>query len=253
MARKPREESKYNLYHVYLRGVGKQTIFLDDEDRKRFLKTLEKVLDTTEGALLAWCLMGNHLHMLLDMNKSTMSMFMKRIEDSYVWYFNVRYEHVGHVFQGRYGSEPINSESQLMAVVRYIHQNPVRAGLSATCDYEWSSYREYLGRQILVSADLILSLFGDRKGFKRFHDDLGDYVPARNHLRRLTDEEARLKIQAQMGTEKIDALVALPDEQRNRVIKDVCSAGVSARQLERLTGISRKIVALVKGGRDQNT
>ena len=126
-----------------LRGANKQEIFHDDED-SWFLHTLVRYKKEIELSVFGWCLMGNHVHMLLKEGKESISDTMRRIGVSYVLFYNDKYLTSGHLFEGRFRSEPVNSEAYLKTVVRYIHQNPVKAGLvNRVEEWKWSSCRGY--------------------------------------------------------------------------------------------------------------
>jgi len=143
------------------RGNSGRDIFLDDEDRKRFLYILTNKKKDNEFILYAYCLMSNHLHLILKENKDNISHIMKRINTTYAIYFNKKYQQSGHLFQDRFKSEVIKDEPYLLAVIRYIHNNPLKARLvKLPEDYKWSSYSEYINnRSRLIAKEDILKLF----------------------------------------------------------------------------------------------
>ena len=128
MPRTARIPSASGCYHVVLRGIGKQILFEEDEDYRRFLHTLERYLRDEKADIYAYCLMENHVHLLLHAD-SGLDRLMKRIGTSYAYYFNEKYSRSGHLFQDRFSSEPVEDEAYLLAVVRYIHNNPQKAGI----------------------------------------------------------------------------------------------------------------------------
>ena len=169
MDRKNRQLSESNIYHVVVRGVGRQLIFEDDKDRQEYMQMLLSDARKRNGLILAWCLMGNHVHLLLQLDMEQIAQVMRRVGSGYARYFNKRHDRVGHLFQGRFGSTPISTDEQLMAVVRYIHRNPDEGGVSTYESYPWSSYREYLGQAVTVDTKLVLGTFGSIEQFKMFH------------------------------------------------------------------------------------
>ncbi|WP_236905052.1 transposase [Clostridium formicaceticum] len=127
MPREAREKSETRIYHIIIRGANRQEIFHDDEDRIRFLETFEKYKNNTKMKVHGWCLMGNHAHLLLEEGSEELSVTMKRIGVSYVWYYNWKYKTTGHLFQDRFKSEKVEKDDYLLTVIRYIHQNPFPA------------------------------------------------------------------------------------------------------------------------------
>jgi len=146
MPRLAREKCESNIYHVMLRGAGQQQIFEDAEDSERFLKILAECKQISGFALYAYCLMGNHVHLLIKEQCETLEQIVKRIATRYVYWFNVKYARCGHLFQDRFRSEPVKDRRYFLTVLCYIHQNPIKAGICEDLDqYVYSSYREYKG------------------------------------------------------------------------------------------------------------
>lgn len=145
MPRKARERSASGVYHIMMRGINRQQIFLDNDDRDRFLFTIKQFKVQGRFEIYAYCLMGNHIHLLLKELSDTVGQVMKRICGSYVHWYNKKYSRVGHLFQARFRSEAVNDITYLMTVFRYIHHNPLKAGYTAAIeDYEWTSYHDYV-------------------------------------------------------------------------------------------------------------
>lgn len=168
MPRTSRKLSKTGIYHVILRGNERKEIFLNDEDRKRFIEILREKKEDKEYSVLAYCLMDNHVHLLIKEGNDQINRVMKRIGVSYVYYFNKAYKRIGHLFQDRFKSEPISGERYLLAAVRYIHNNPVKAKIvKEPVDYHWSSYNAYVSRnksdRDLIDSDLILKIFSENE------------------------------------------------------------------------------------------
>lgn len=129
MVRTAREKSESEIYHAMIRGINKQHIFQDDEDRIRFISIIKHYSDIDVYSLYAYCLMDNHVHILLKEGEHDISSAMKRISASYVLWYNKKYGRCGHLFQDRFKSEPVNSDAYLLTVLRYIHRNPIAAGI----------------------------------------------------------------------------------------------------------------------------
>ncbi len=165
MPRVSRIVASSGIYHVMLRGNEQRDIFIDDEDRTRFIGTLKDKLKEGHFKLYAYCLMDNHIHMLISESDKKISNFIRRITVSYAYYFNKKYKRIGHLFQDRFKSEPIETDAYLLAAVRYAHKNPVKAGIVMNeADYRWSSYNYYIGNKDfphLVEKDVVLGIFSE--------------------------------------------------------------------------------------------
>jgi len=131
-----------------MRGINRQRIFEDDEDDEdyeRFIETLKSYKALSGYEIYAYCLMGNHFHLLLKVGKEDLELVVKRIAGSYVYWYNLKYGRCGHLFQDRYKSEVVEEDPYLLTVIRYIHQNPIKAGLcNCVSEYKYSSYGEYI-------------------------------------------------------------------------------------------------------------
>lgn len=164
MPRQSREFSPTYIYHVMIRGNERKNLFLDDEDRTKFLEILDEKKQLSKYSLYTYCLMDNHVHLLIKEEVEELSQIMKRINVAYAYYFNNKYQRIGHVFQDRYRSEAIHNEQYLLAVVSYIHNNPVKAGIvEYPAYYRWSSYCSYIDMTLpiarLIEREIILGLF----------------------------------------------------------------------------------------------
>ena len=147
MPRQPRAEFEGAIHHVFARGAARQDVFLDDADRRRYLALLDRTVSWMSWRCLTYCLMGNHMHLLIETPKPNLGRGMQRFHGEYAQRFNRRHARSGHLFQRRYEAVPIESDAQLFTVVRYIANNPVEAGL---CDspeaWPWSSHAAILHR-----------------------------------------------------------------------------------------------------------
>jgi putative transposase len=146
MPRKPREELDGAIHHVFARGNDRRAIYVDDADRRIYLATLGRVTRRQRWRCLAYCLMPNHVHLLVETPLANLGAGMQRLHGSYAHIFNERHGRSGHVFQGRYGAVRITTDEQLGAVAAYVALNPVVAGLCDQPDrWAWSSHAATLG------------------------------------------------------------------------------------------------------------
>lgn len=164
MSRKPRIHYPGAFYHVMLRGNAKQTIFHDKNDIRHFEEILSQVLEKYNLRLCAYCWMKNHVHMALQVSDIPLSKMMQNLSQRYTFWFNHRYDRVGHLFQGRYKAILVDYKGYLLEIIRYIHLNPVRAELvTDPLDYPGSSHSAYLALNKVphwLSIDPALKLFG---------------------------------------------------------------------------------------------
>ena len=244
MTRSARRHSASDIYHVVARGVNKVLIFEDDKDRNRFMNLLAEEISKADAELYCWCLMGNHFHLLLRAPLETLSSMLKRFLSSYALYFNTRHGRSGHLFQDRFRSEPVDTERYLFAVVRYIHYNPVNAGISKTCDYPWSSYNEYLGSGGWTSTSFVLGVFGSLDSFVEFHETGPDEqcldVPRARV--RISDDDAIELANQLIGKQAVRGLGSAQKDERDDALRRLHSSGLSIRQIQRITGVGRNII-----------
>ena len=167
MARPLRIEFAGALYHVTSRGDGREDIYLDDDDRQRFLEVLSEVCSRFNWAVHAYCLMDNHYHLLVETPESNLSRGMRQLNGVYTQRFNRAHGRVGHVFQGRFKAIVVQKESYLLELARYVVLNPVRARMVRSArQWRWSSYRAMVGEAGSPSwlvTDWLLSGFSRRK------------------------------------------------------------------------------------------
>jgi REP element-mobilizing transposase RayT len=229
-----------------LRGIGGQNIFQEDEDCEKFIEVLYSYKKTIGYEIYAYCLMGNHIHLLIKQGKEDLSNTMKRIGASYVYWYNWQYGRKGHLFQDRYKSEAVEDDAYLLTVIRYIHQNPVRAGLVEEIGaYKWSSYKEYMEKERLVSTDFVLGIFNkDREkaiqSFIEFNREMKEEkcLEITEERKTISDKDVRKTVEAKYKMEIAELQKQEPMIQTEvlRFLKEL--EGVSLRQLSRITGFT---------------
>lgn len=250
MPRKARQLSPSGVYHIMVRGIDKRQIFVSDDDSLRYLALLDFV-QNEHFEILAYCLMGNHVHLLVKTAKDSaeaLETAMKKLGVRYVSFFNSKYQRVGTLFQGRFVSQPVATVGYFLRVLRYIHQNPVAAGLTAAPgDYHFSSFQDYFGSRkttlCRVHTEYALHL--------RPLDWLLDWhsQPERNakgicdidqpKTLRLKDAEVTALVHDLAGCAP-NEVNALPENKKENLFHGLyCEEGASIAQLSRLTGISR--------------
>lgn len=227
-----------------LRGINKQVIFEDEEDNFKFLETLKKYKAISGYKIFAYCLMSNHVHLLLKIEKEDIDLIIKRVASSYVYWYNWKYKRNGHLFQDRFKSEPVENDSYFLTVVRYIHQNPLKAGVCKSIDgYNFSSYNEYVKKADLVDTDFCLGII-DKEQFLDFNNEYNEDVclEIEKDNFRLTDDEAREIIFKISKCRTITQFQNLNIDKRDKCLKLLRVNGLSIRQISRLTGIGFNVV-----------
>ncbi|MBR7071666.1 MAG: transposase [Clostridia bacterium] len=245
MPRQARRKSESGIYHVLLRGINQQQIFEDTEDYEKFLQVLKDCKAISEYKLFAYCLMGNHIHLLIKEEKEPLEQIIKRIATRFVYWYNVKYQRIGHLFQDRFKSEPVENDEYFMTVIRYIHQNPLKAGLCKNISsYKFSSYHDFVDDSDLVDKDFVFELI-PLEVFKRFHNEIQNdnclEIDNRNKIR-VTDEQARKIIYKYSKCSSAAEFQNLNSDLKEKFIKKFYKNGISIRQIARLCGQSKGMV-----------
>ena len=253
MTRQARKKSMSGVYHVMLRGINKNDIFHDRMDYVKFRKLLGQVAYPVDELghpmppkcrFYAYCIMTNHVHLLVKEESDNLATLIKRIGGAYAQYYNVKYQRVGHLFQDRFRSEPVDDEAYFVTLLRYIHQNPVAAGMTKyVMDYEWSSWREFLtkGTVPIVRKDEVLE--------KISMDDLvglvNEPLPKTTFVldfqtkgKKRSDEEVSAFLCDTFSLNKPEDLASYSSDRIAVIVRQAKEFGASIRQLMRLTNIS---------------
>ncbi len=245
MARQKREKSSTGTYHIMIRGIDKRNIFTDDRDKERFLYYLIKAKEKSNYTIYGYCLMDNHVHILIKEGNEEIGQSMKRITVGYVGWYNFKYSRTGHLLQNRYKSEVVETDEYFITLLRYIHQNPIKAKLVKNIrEYKWSSYNQYIDKtkEVLVDTKFGMNYFTNNKDSfirymnKKNNDECLDYI---NKVKK-TDEEIRKEIQEKY---EISSIKNMLKPERDKTIKEIKeNSNTSNRQLSRALEIGRGII-----------
>jgi len=244
MPRAARKKSASGIYHIIIRGINKQTIFSDEEDNDEFIRILSECKRVSGFDLYAYCLMENHAHLLIKEGTESIEQIMKRIGTRYVIRYNRKYQRSGHLFQDRFKSEVVEDDGYFLTVLRYIHQNPQKAGLGKGPDlYPWSSCRDYISNKGITDVDFALDLIGENRFIKFMREQSNEQVLEYDEGKiRLTDMQLCEKIEHDHNIKAI-MIQNEPKEKMIKILKQILKYdGVSTRQLSRVTGISTNII-----------
>lgn len=249
MPRKARSISSIGIYHVILRSVNKQIIFEEEFDYQKFLFILSDSKDKYDVDIYAYCLMDNHIHLLLYASKDSISHFFQSLESRFVRWYNTKYERSGHLFQERFHSRVVENTDYYLNTLVYIHNNPVKAGCCRyPSEYRWSSYNAFYGaKNSLVNTIFSYQAAGSKEHLQRYfstyslHSSFENDSFLQDHPNstfRLTDEKALEKFLSLTHFSSSHEIDNVPKRQRNEIVRASRKEGLSIRQISRIVGIS---------------
>ena len=245
MPRSARIISNTNIYHVMIRGINRQIIFEDDEDYKKFLYILLDCVKKTECRIYAYCLMPNHVHLLVDPRFSTIETVMKSIGIRYARFYNDKYQRTGHLFQDRFRSENVEDDRYFLVVLRYILQNPLKAGLENELgQYPWSSYKIYKNRNdYITDAKFAIDLAGDKEKLLEFLNEKNDdeAMEMKTH-RKIRLNDAKDVLEAVSGCRNVADFQNMDSDEQAKTIEELYKRGLSMFQISLLSGKSKTTI-----------
>lgn len=239
MARRARSMSESGYMHVVVRGIGKQILFEDMQDYRHYLNRLERFCLETEVKVCAYCMMDNHVHLLVHGESESIILLMKKLGISYSEYYNKKYDRVGHLYQNRYRSEKIETEKHLLTVFRYILQNPEKASICKSSEYIWSSYNLYNNPPEFMDLSLIKNMLRDDDHYKEFVTCESDEQCMDYERIKHDDNWALRELKNCLGIASGTVLQSYNRANRDMALSKLKERGLSIRQIERLTGINR--------------
>ena len=241
------------MYHVMLRGINRQDIFLDQEDYWKFIKILHQQANPKDELgkplppkcyFFAYCLMPNHIHLLIRQQDESIGSIIKSIGIAYASYFNRRYERVGHLFQDRFRSEPVGDMNYFLTLVRYIHQNPVAGGLTRLVkEYPWSSWIEFESPEKCKMPVCNTTAIFKKVSLDELKGLVNEPLPksavalesGKEDRDRLAEEKLRNFLYDQFGFSEPQTLGDLPETERITILQAAHHSGFSIRFLAHLT------------------
>lgn len=244
------------FYHVCARGTGKKLIFEGDEDRWEFLELMRDFCREAGVTVIAWCLMGNHVHLVLADYEDRMSAAMHRLLLTYARRFNKRTGRTGHLFQNRFDRRSLDTDWQVMEAIRSVHADPQEVGVSLIERYPWSSFAEHLRSYDGDAADVargfsdpscVLELFGSAEGFIAYSLSTPDgSEPALCDMKETEWERHAFadKMAKSLGV-PLNELKTVAPSRRDRIIFALHDGGYTVREVERYTGISKSTVSRI--------
>ena len=256
MSRKPREGCESNLYNAGIKGHNSQLLFYDDDDRLHFLKALFHGCEEFEVGLAAWSLMSNHVHFLLHGDVKKFSSFFKSIGSSYSQWLAAKYSASGEVWEGRYFTKGIESETYYMQVASYIFNNPVYAGIvSEAQEYEWSNFNEICLKYDDEAIKLINSVsdvdeiieLTEQNAHEKLSKTLMDKLEVFPKIK-VSDDDFLFILEDILPKDQLPQISLLSEEQQREIVNALFDNGANITQISRITGISRRWVSVFAEG-----
>ena len=250
MPRPLRIYSKSKVYHTIIKGIDNHNIFFDEKDRLFFLKQLLTIKNQFNSQIYSYCLMSNHVHLVIKIEDEFLSKFMQSMSIRYAHYFNCKYERKGPFLQNRFKSKCVENQKYFLEVCRYIHRNPEKAKIAKTEDYKWSSFKEYIGKEKIINKNILLHYFNnDINEFIKYTilSDLNNVNDSIEYeiIEKLTDEELINIIISKFGINKNEDISSFFKNRKN-IEKDLIwiknIQGTNITQISRVTKIGRKIL-----------
>ena len=245
MSRTSRSYSQSGVYHILFRGVNQQSIFEEKADYDKLKDTIMKVKEEMGMEIYAYCFMSNHVHIVLKEKKDRdISLIMKRVLTKYARWYNIKYGRSGALIANRYKSVPVEMNEYFLHLIRYIHQNPVKAGIvEKLSEYRYSSYNEYMEENDLTDTGFILGMLNKRE-FEEFHTSMEEMIFRVSDRKNDTDDEVSFKIKNKYGIENPKEISNMKKEERNKILIELKQEH-PIRQLQRITGVSRGIISRI--------
>lgn len=244
MPRKARIVSETAYYHVISRGNNKQIIFESDNDYRHFIEIVFQYSKKWKVKIPAYCLMNNHIHLLIYDPETNISNFMKGVNQKYAQYFNNKYGRIGTLFQDRYKSLAITDKQYLQTVFMYIIQNPARAKICSTKRYKWNSYKEYSKKNSNIDEKSWKPIIGDIENINYLISQKDGEIlffskdPINNF-------QIRETLKHNFGIANPYAIQRMDIDFQKNAIRYLKHMGLKIKDISRITGISKNIVARI--------
>jgi REP element-mobilizing transposase RayT len=235
-----------------MRGINKEMIFRNDNFKAIFKAIFLNKLEECDVEVAAYCIMDNHIHIVLKGNLDEICALLRGTNTAFAMKLNTSMDRVGHVFQGRYKSEEILGDYHLLQVIRYVHNNPVKAGMTSGCgDYHWSSYNEYISGKLEITnkdqATFVIELAGSKNAFQDFHKqyDHEEHLDTKEEMESNRQKKVQKIIEdfcAQYGIQDFGQIMARP-ELIDLLVKELIEKSkLTLRKISENLGLSKNSV-----------
>ena len=242
MSRLARAISESGVYHILFRGVNQQNIFEEDADFNKLKETIATVKQDLGFEVYAYCFMSNHVHIVLkEKSFGDISLIMKRILTKYARWYNIKYGRSGALIANRYKSVPVEIDEYFLHLIRYVHQNPVKAGIVDKVEnYPYSSYVEYVNKSDLTDTDFLLQMISVEE-FVDYHQEIEEMNFRVTDSKKKTDEDVLMFLKKNYKIDNPKSISKFSKVDRDKILAEL-KKEFPIRQLQRITGISRGVI-----------
>lgn len=242
MSRIARVISESGVYHILFRGVNQQNIFEEADDFKKLKDTIGFVKQEMGFEIYAYCFMSNHVHLVLkEKNTGDISLIMKRILTKYARWYNIKYGRSGALIANRYKSVPVEVDEYFLQLIRYVHQNPIKAGIADELGaYPYSSYVEYVNDAELTNTTFLFEMISKNE-FIDYHKEVDNFEFRVTDSKKKTDEDVLMFLKKHYGIDNAKSIAKLKKAERDSILADL-KRKFPVRQLQRITGVSRGLI-----------
>jgi len=242
ISRLPRTISKSGVYHILFRGVNQQNIFEENADFEKLKKTIFDVKQDLNFKIYAYCFMSNHVHIILkEKCVGDISLIMKRILTKYARWYNIKYGRSGALIANRYKSVPVEIDEYFLNLIRYVHQNPIKAGIADRIEnYQYSSFFEYTNESYLTDTEFLMKMVSLCE-FIEYHQETENMEFRVTDSKKKTDDEVVLYLEKNYNIGNPKSISKFSKTNRDKILREL-KKEFSIRQLQRITGISRGVI-----------
>lgn len=250
MSKKLREFSNSKVYHIIIKGIDDGTIFYDDEDRNVFLNKLKITKKKFKYKILAYCLMSNHVHLVILIENENLSKGIQSLIIRYASYFNRKYDRRGPFVQNRFNSKKVENQRYFLEVCRYVHRNPEKAGIEKTDKYKWSSYQEYIKKEKIIDKKILMHYLDNNINNFISYTNKNETKQEINRLaefemiRKLNDDIVVRIILDKLKFSSVDEIINYFKNEKNhdkiKILKEI--QGTNVTQIARVIRINRRLV-----------
>lgn len=242
MSRLSRNYSQSGIYHILFRGVNQQNIFEENADFYKLKETILTVKYDLKFEIYAYCFMSNHVHIVLkEKNFGDISQIMKRILTKYARWYNIKYGRSGALIANRYKSVPVEIDEYFLQLIRYVHQNPIKAGIVNKIEaYPHSSYMEYVNEGELTDTTFLFEMVS-KSEFIDYHKEIDNFEFRVTDSKKKTDEDVLVFLRKHYNIDNATSIAKLPKPERDGILAEL-KKSFPVRQLQRITGVSRGVI-----------